>query len=212
MRSYTAGRVGAVALVTAVLGGGLTCTPPELAPLVPALLGIHTESREARGGGLVSVDVGVLPGDLPDTNMVGPATTVAWFSNRGEGGKREKRYDLKPRDQAEYDLVLSNDGSGRTKWTINEINRVTLARTPAHSGHLWACDPMDHSSLSRWVGFKDCPRAIEYDTYSLEGVNQRHPMIVFASNTEAALESENRMDPRAPIWISCTSGCCTLGR
>src|SRR2546430_8932347 len=69
--------------------------------------------RQAAGGGLVTVDVTVLPGPMPDLNKA-PAVpdTIALLSNRGEGSKREKRYDLKPNDSAIYKLVLANDGSG----------------------------------------------------------------------------------------------------
>ncbi len=213
MWSYSRGRVGAIAVITAVAIGGVACPFPSAeSPIVAGLVGIHSESREALGGGYVTVDMGVIPGPLPDTNMIGSPTIVAWFSNRGEGGKREKRYDLKPRSDAEYELVLSSDGSGRTKWTMNEINRATLVKTAFHSGHLWTCDPTDHSALSRAVGFKDCTRAIDYDSYSPGGVQERHRMIVFASNNDVGSEDEDRMSASAPIWISCSSGCCTLGR
>ena len=86
--------------------------------------------RTAAGGGVVTVDVTVRPGPQPRWN-VPPAMpdTIAVFSNRGESGKREKRYAMKPQDTATYKLVLSNDGSPRTKWTLYEQKGGSLTVT-----------------------------------------------------------------------------------
>jgi hypothetical protein len=153
--------------------------------------------------------------------MAGPPTTIAWFSNYGERGKREKRYGWKPDSQAQYDLVLSNDGSERTKWTLNETNSTTKARTPVRTGHLWVCEEY-HPSYSREVGFKDCPRrVVPYDAAEVGLTPVRNRVASFASHItslasyvkgteEEANETMAAQD--GPIWISCTSGCCTLGR
>jgi len=190
------------------------------APLVPgelivtgpgtaAFLVSRPHQREAQGGGYVTVVVGVLPGPLPTLNMPeGPGTAVAWFSNEGQGGKKEKRYGFKPRSAAEYELVLSSDGSGRTKWVINEVTRGSLARQTHSSGHLWLCDP-DHPATLRDAGFKDCPTRVEYDSTAIASLGLRE-LIQFASHIESD-EGEN-LPQNAPIWISCTSGCCSLGR
>ena len=162
----------------------------------------------------MTVDAGVFPGALPETNMSGPPTTVAWFSNEGQGGKHEKMYGWKPNTDAEYELVLSNDGSGRTKWTMNEINRVTRGRTAARSGHLWTCDGMYHMTAGlREVGFKECIPGIPYDSAEARSNSDNGHLARFASYTMPS-EAGNleAFTVVGPIWISCTSGCCTLGR
>jgi len=212
------GRIGAVAVVGAVViaemnacVAPITLTPP---PLLDGVVALGQFPREAREGGFVTVDAGVIPGPLPEVNMSGPPTTVAWFSNEGEGGKHEKRYGWKPNTQAEYDVVLSNDGSGRTKWTMNEINRATRARTAVHSGHLWPCEPDWHATAGkREVGFKDCPQPIQYDSSEV-GLNpDARDLAIFASYAPPReTGNEETLTVSPPIWISCTSGCCTLGR
>jgi hypothetical protein len=212
------GRIGGVVVVGAVLTAALnactapmTLTPP---PLLDGVVALTQFQRDAREGGTVTVDAGVVPGALPDTNMAGAPITVAWFSNEGEGGKHEKRYGWKPNSEAEYDLVLSNDGSGRTKWTMNEINRATRGRTAVHSGHLWACEPDWHPTAGkREVGFKDCPQRIQYDSSEV-GLNpDTRELATFASYIPAReAGNEEALTVTRPVWISCTSGCCTLGR
>lgn len=212
------GRIGAVAVVGALVMGEMnacaapmTLTPP---PLVDGVVALGQFQREAREGGFVTVDVGVVPGALPETNMSGPPTTVAWFSNEGEGGKHEKRYGWKPNTEAEYDLVLSNDGSGRTRWTMNEINRATRGRTAVHSGHLWTCEPDWHPTAGkREVGFKDCPQRIQYDSSEVALNPDPRRLATFASYIPPdRTGNEETLTVSHPIWISCTSGCCTLGR
>ncbi len=209
-------RVGGIAVVgTLMMAAMKACTPVTIAPrpLIDGVVGVSEFPREAQGGGLVTVYAGVLPGPLPDTNMAGPPTTVAWFSNKGEEGKHERRYDWKPNSQAQYDLVLSNDGSGRTKWTMNEIDSATRARTPVRSGHLWACEDY-HPSAGRAVGFRDCPRAVQYDPieFPLNAVNnQQASFASYITGRETGIE-EMLPPQNGPIWISCTSGCCSLGK
>lgn len=206
-------RVGGIAVIgTAMIAVLRACvTPVTIAPrpIVAGVVGVSEFRREARGGGFVTVYTGVLPGPLPDTNMTGPPITVAWFSNQGEGGKHERRYDWKPNSQAQYDLVLSNDSSGRTKWTMNEIDSATRMRTPVRSGHLWACDKEPHSYTMRMVRFKDCDRQVRYDPRELSLNPLGNQLTSFASyikGSETGIDEAN-----GPVWISCTSGCCTLG-
>lgn len=210
------GRVGGIAAVGAAMIVVLkACTPLTMAPrpILDGVVGVSQFQREAQEGGLVTVDAGVLPGPLPDLNMTGPPTTLAWFSNEGADGKHEKRYGWKPRSDAEYELVLSNDGSGRTKWTMNEINRATRARASIHSGHLWACEDY-HAPAAREVGFRDCPRTVPYDSAGLRSSRASEQVVSFASYLKGSeTRSEEALSPQnAPIWISCTSGCCTMGR
>jgi hypothetical protein len=213
------GRVGGIAVVGMVMIVVLNecATRPEIPsrptmeprPVIEGVVGISHFTREARGGGFVTVYAGVVPGPLPDTNMTGPPTTVAWFANVGEGGKREKRYDWRPSSQAQYELVLSNDGTRRTKWTMNEIDLGTRARTPVRTGHLYACDIEPHTYSMRMIGFKDCGRHVLYDPRELSLSPLESQPTSFASylkGGDAALD-----EAIGPVWISCTSGCCTLG-
>jgi hypothetical protein len=217
-------RVGGIAVAgILIIAATKACKPVTIAPrpIVAGVVGVSEFRREARDSGLfVTVYAGVMPGPLPDTNMTGPPTTVAWFSNQGERGEHERRYDWKPNSQAQYDLVLSNDGSGRTKWTMNEINSVTGVRTPVRSGRLWVCDTKYHASTAREVGFRDCARAVRYDPIEFRlNTVKTQPMSLAGYITSFATyikgsetRSEERMSPEnGPVWISCTSGCCTLG-
>jgi hypothetical protein len=216
-------RVGGIAVVgTLMIAAIKACTPVTVAPrpLVEGVVGISEFPREALGGGLVTVYAGVLPGPLPDTNMTGPPTIVAWFANKGEGGRHERRYDWKPDSLAQYDLVLSNDGSGRTKWTMNEIDSATRKRTPVRSGRLWACEMHPPFYTSRAVGFRDCARAVRYDpiefrlnTVKTQPVSLAGYITSFATYIKGSeTRSEEKMSAEnGPVWISCTSGCCTLG-
>jgi hypothetical protein len=217
-------RVGGIAVVgTLMIAAIKACTPVTVAPrpIVAGVVGVSEFRREARDSGLfVTVYAGVVPGPLPDTNMTGPPTTVAWFANEGEGGRNERRYDWKPRSKAQYDLVLSNDGSGRTKWTMTEIDSATGKRTPVRSGRLWVCDTQRPFYTSRVVGFKDCARAVRYDpiefplkTVKTQPASLAGYITIFATYIkESDTRSEETMSAEnGPIWISCTSGCCTLG-
>ena len=212
------GRIGGVALAGAAVmaelnacAAPMTLTPP---PLVEGVIAVSKFQREAVGGGVVTVDAGVIPGALPETNMSGPPTTVAWFSNEGEGGKREKRYGWKPNSQAEYELVLSNDGSGRTKWTMNEINRASRGRVPVRTGHLWVCDDRYHATVGlREIGFKECTPGIPYDPTEDASNSGSGLPVRFASYRAPAETSDGEiLTVSRPVWISCNSGCCTLGR
>ncbi len=175
-----------------------------------ALLMSKPIQREAQGSGTVTVEVGVIAGPLPTLDMPpGAPVVVAWFSNAGEGGKKEKRYGFKPRAEAEYELTLMNDGSGRTKWTLNEVNRRTFARSAHSSGHLWLCDASEHPvDGPRDADFKDCSAQVMYDSAQANGALPRPARL--ASNTGFDTQTLTRLN--APIWISCTSGCCSLGR
>jgi hypothetical protein len=205
----------------AVIGAGVlvelhacaTTTTLTPRPLLEGVVGVEQFEREAKDEGVVTVDAGVIPGALPDTNMSGPAVTVAWFSNEGAGGKHEKQYDWKPNSDAEYDLVLSNDGSGRTKWTMNEIIRATGARSPFLSGHLWGCELYHPTAPRRQVGFKVCARPVPYDSGEVSSNRDGRDLASFASYTVAPeARTADALTVLGPVWISCTSGCCTLGR
>ena len=206
------------AAYAAVTLSSLTACAPSTRPgelVLPHGMSIATlvskpVQREAQGGGTVTVEVGVIPGTLPAFDAPpGVPTVVAWFSNAGEGGKKEKRYNFKPRSEAEYELVLLNDGSGRTKWTLNEVNRRTLARTAHMSGHLWACHAYSQpEGAPRDADFKDCDRAVQYDSAMAKGADRK--VIHFAALSGAGANSASQLT--AAIWISCTSGCCSLGR
>jgi hypothetical protein len=167
--------------------------------------------RVAAGGGLVTVDVTVLSGSGSIPSWSVPPSdpdTIAVFSNHAEGGKREKRYDLKRSDTASYKLVLSNDGSGKTKWTMLEVVGATM--TLHRSGHLWPCDSVPHPDSvprRRDVGFKDCTIAVTYNP--IETALAPFAKVIFASYLMPPREAPPPED--AAAWISCTSGCCSLG-
>src|SRR5947207_2038708 len=162
--------------------------------------------RDAAGGGLVTVDVTTLPGPMPSWN-VPPVTpdTIGLLSNHGEGGKHEKRYDLKPNATATYKLVLSNDGTAKTKWTLYE--KVGGSLSSHRSGHLWACDTAYHAPLLRAVGFRDCSLTVTYDSLETALATPLRN-IKFASYLMPLLNAPTKA---AAIWISCNSGCCSLG-
>jgi hypothetical protein len=210
------GRIAGIAIGMVMIIVLKACARPAIpirpmiapGPVVDGVVGISHFVREARDGGFVTVYAGVLPGPLPDTNMTGPPITVAWFTNVGEGGKHEKRYDWKPNSEAQYELVLSNGSPGRTRWTMNEINLATKGRTAVRSGRLWACEDY-HPSPSREVGFKDCRPGIRYER-SESGLNPMGNHVASFASYLKGLEAEAD-EANGPVWISCTSGCCTLG-
>lgn len=212
------GRVAGIAVVGIVMIGVLKACVPVTSvstaprPIVEGVIGVSEVSREAQGGGFVTVYVGVVPGPLPDTSMTGPPTTVAWFSNVGEGGKHERRYDWKPSSQAQYEVVLSRDSSDRTRWTrwtMNEINAATKVRTPVRTGRLWACDREPPSYTARVVRFKDCTQRVQYDPRELTLHTMGNQLASFASYIKGGGSEVD--EANGPVWISCTSGCCTLG-
>ena len=216
MKKNSARRLMAATYAALAFSTLASCAPTRAGELVlprgasMELLMSKPKLREAQGGGIVTVEVGVIPGPLPAFDVPPSApTTVAWFSNAGEGGKKEKRYGFKPRSEAEYELVLSNDGSDRTKWTLNEVSRRTRERLAHSTGHLWLCDPNDHAVDGRRdADFKDCNAPVLYDsaqiTAAVPGVMR------FASLTGVGARVAPPLN--AAIWISCTSGCCSLGR
>jgi|GEM_PF-3310315 hypothetical protein len=216
MKKERWGRVCTITVVGIMMTAVLkACTPVTVAPrpVVEGVVGVSEFPRDALEGGRVTVFGGVVPGPLPDTNMAGPPTTVAWFSNLGEEGKHERRYGLKPNSQAQYEIVLSSDGSGRTKWTMNEINPATKVRTSFRSGRVWACEDYHRPAAAREVGFRDCPRRVPYDSTERRSISIGNQLTSFANYIKGGeTGSETRLSAEdGPIWISCTSGCCTLG-
>lgn len=205
-------------IVSAVLvAGSQGCTPVrDPVPYPPSRLdvsllpGARSWRREAQGGGFVTVNTASIPGTIADWDTPPAVDTVyALIDNNGEGNKREKRYQLKKKDDARYELVLSGDGSGRTKWELIEVSNFTLARTRHRSGHLWRCHD-EHVAAGRQVGFReDCTLPVEYND-EIAATEHSGFLARFASDLmsgEAALDIE-----RSAIWISCNTGCCSLGR
>src|SRR5689334_22830577 len=140
-------RTSVVALVVigvAIMAELQACAPRPMSPpdLAPGVFAVRQFRRVAEGTNTppdsVTVDVTIFTGPVADTNMSpGPPITFASFSNRGEHGRREKRYAWRGRPVFRYELVLSNDGTGKTKWTMNEINIITHSSTEHAHGHLW---------------------------------------------------------------------------
>jgi hypothetical protein len=171
--------------------------------------------RDASGGGLVTVNTAVRPGPVPDwkTPPAG-ATTYAFLDNSGENNRQEKRYKLRKSTVAYYSLVLSADPSStRTRWQLYEVtskNDSTLHR----SGHLWPCDNYEHKPTYREVGFRDCGAPVPYDpteTNSSAAASMEHRgLFHFASSIKS--EDSELAAQNAPVWISCTTGCCSLGQ
>jgi hypothetical protein len=214
MASTAARRFVLISIVGVVAGGTLYCCPPPPVKVfgqdIPRIEGYaitNSFRREAKGGGLVTVDVAVLPGALPSWNVPpGSPQRIGWFSNRGEGGKREKRYDFKPNRDTVYELELSNDSSTRTKWTLYE--RHGLTRTAHKQGHLWMCDADAHGSVGRAIGFYDCTAPVTYDPGELSTIAPTTHYF-FASFVKRDDRPDLLISPAA--WISCTTGCCSLG-
>lgn len=207
-----------VVIVSAVLvagSQGCATVDPVPTPTTPRLdvsllPGARSWRREAVGGGIVTVNIAPVPGTIADWDTPPAVDTVyAHLDNNGEGNKHEKRYDLKKKDDARYELVLSGDGSGRTKWELIEVARLTLARTRHRSGHLWRCHD-EHVATDRQIGFReDCTLPVEYDD-EIASTEQSGLLARFASHLmsgDAALDIE-----RSAIWISCNTGCCSLGK
>jgi len=206
----------AMGMVGVLLAAVHACNPrlnpgPPRSTVAPAVS--HAQhQRYAESVGSVTVDVTVFGGPVPDTNMTGGSVTVAEFSNVGEGGKKEKRYKWRPRGAAnyKYELVLSADPKAkRTRWDMVEVNQVTRARVSYKSGHLWSCDPRDHPASGRAANFKACALPVEYDPSELAGIPQG-ASVRFASYLRN--EDAESLQSDTPVWISCNSGCCSLGR
>jgi hypothetical protein len=173
--------------------------------------------RDAAGGGYVTVYAAARPGAIAayDTPPTAP-TVYAVFNNNGEHGKHEKRYDFKKKTDAFYYLILSRDpdpSSTQTKWELWEKTKTNKDSTLHLSGHLWQCESYHDVAPSREVGFKDCQRKIPYNPSETAGgritSSEYGALARFASlrSEESDLTLLN-----APIWISCTTGCCSLGQ
>ena len=212
------GRQNAVfVVVSAVLvAGSQGCTAvrdpvpyPVLRVDVGLIPGARTWRREAVGGGFVTVNTLPSSGSLADWDTPPAVPTVyALLDNNGEDNKREKRYELKKKDDVRYELVLSGDGSGRTKWELIEVAHFTLTRTPHRQGHLWRCDE-EHVAAGRQIGFRYCTLPVEYNTGEIAATEPAGFLAKFASHL---ISGDAALDPRAAIWISCNTGCCSLGR
>jgi hypothetical protein len=214
MASTAARRFVVIPMVGVLAAGALSCNtglkPPPPGPIEGQIQGYsiaQSFQREAKGSGFVTVDVAVLPGPLPAWNVPpGSPQVIGWFSNRGEGGKHEKRYDFKPNRDTVYELELSNDSTSRTKWTIYERHGAT--RTVHRSGHLWVCDATMHGSVGRAIGFYDCMAPVTYNPSELSALAPASPYF-FASFVKPDEKAELLLS--AAAWISCTTGCCSLG-
>lgn len=216
--------IGSGALVMATLQGCTATLHPTpspdpdhghlIVPPIPGTAAWKTQQRRAEDGGLVTVDYYVVPGAMPSENMgPGPAILVAWFSNRGERGKKEKRYGWKPRRQAEYELVLSHDGSGKTKWEMREHGLAggRPYSVGVRSGHLLRCTGPDHppDKTYRDVDFKACQPGIPYDRAEIASGIQGS-MVRFATNS---MDGDGRfLQYDSPGWITCDGGCCTFAQ
>ena len=188
-----------VAILGAVEGCSSVCNCPGAAVS-------KSFRRAARGGGYVTLDVTIRPGGMPDWNIPPRfPDTIAFISNRGEGGKNEKRYDLKPSSIAQYVLVLSRDPSPSiaTLWSLYERGQTKPHRT----GHLAPCETY-HRPSARDLDFRDCALPVRYN--SLETAFQLpNASVIFASYVTPG---HQELQPElAAAWISCNSGCCSLG-
>ena len=235
MKSYTRTRPNSRFLgVAATLVLALDCTPlkPPVGPIRPGVVafglgGTHIVQRVAKGCAACTVTVAVtaIPGPVPDLSAP-PASplVVAYLANVGEGGKHEKRYDLKPSADAGYDLELSADGS-RIRWTILERVSGSATRVRHRTGHLARCDTIPHSYSERDINFKDCSIPNTYDPIETTALNAGPLQLAFASSSTNPVGEEPIPLPfpsrwveaivtqqDGPGWVSCTSGCCTLAQ
>jgi hypothetical protein len=171
--------------------------------------------RAAAGGGLVTVNTAVQPGSVVSWNSPpAAATTYALIDNNGENNKREKRYDLRKNTEAYYSLVLSADpNSTRTRWQIFEVTGKKDS-TLHRSGHLWPCDNYEHMPKTREFGFRDCTVPIPYDPRETNstGAAAMEPGGLFHFASSIKSEDSELLIQDAPVWISCTTGCCSLGQ
>ena len=216
MGGYTRRQNAAFVIVAALVAGLPGCTAvrdpvpyPALHLDISLIPGVRSWQREAVGGGFVTVNTLPSSGSLADWDSPPAVPTVyALLDNNGEGNKRERRYDLKKKDEVRYELVLSNDGSGRTKWELIEVAHFTLTRTPHRRGHLWRCHD-EHVAAGRQIGFRPCTLPVEYNTGEIAATEPAGFLARFASHS---ISEDAALDPRAAIWISCNTGCCSLGR
>lgn len=218
MGGYTRRQNAVFVIVSAVLVAGMQGCSPAVDPApYPALRldiglipGVRSWRREAVGGGFVTVNTAPSTGSLADWDTPPAAATVyAFLNNDGENNKRERRYDLKKKDDVHYEVLLSNDGSGRTKWELVEVANFGLTRTSHRSGHLWRCED-EHAAAGRQVGFRDCTLPVEYNSGEIASTEQSGFLARFASHV---ISGDPAFTPeRAAIWISCNTGCCSLGR
>jgi hypothetical protein len=191
---------------------GVVRSPAVIAPPIVGATLAGSQRRDARGGGYVTVEFGIVPGQIPRLdNMSGSATTVAWFRNQGQDGKRENRYDLDPSPSIHYELELSPVAGGRTLWTMWEVNRRTNSRVRHQDGRLWTCHKYNNPSTVRETGFRDCDQptsSLPSTTESFGLVNSDLALSAFVSSpAEASMAGED-----APAWIRCDYGCCSLNQ
>lgn len=221
------GRLIATMFAVLPLTISLACTPLYFPPtraadpnwIVGTALTSAEHERDAEGGGRITMHVTVFQGLVPDTNMIGLPTKVAEFRNWGPA--KENRYKFKRREESWYELILTPDPkAGKTRWDLYEVVARSLARSRHSHGHLWTCHP-GPAATARDVSFQDCTARVEYDPSELAAIAtaSSNQSVRFASFTtdEAGLsftteEAGLRTIYNAPIWISCNSGCCSLGR
>jgi hypothetical protein len=218
--------LGVAATLVMTFGCTSVLVTPTVSPTVWTGGGTHIVQRVAKGcpSCRVTVAVTAIPGPLPDLSAPPAApTVVAYLASVGEGGRNEKRYDLKPGSQAEYELELSRDGS-RIRWTIIEKTLPALTRSLHRTGHLAPCDSI-HWSSGRDINFKDCAIANIYDPRETAS-SAKLLQLAFASSPNDPLGRQSiplvtslwvdalvsRPPYDAPGWISCVSGCCTLAQ
>jgi hypothetical protein len=150
--------------------------------------------------------------------------TVAYLANVGEGGRNEKRYDLKPSDQAGYELELKKDGTN-IRWTIIEKVSGSTTGVPHRTGILRECETYPHPPSERDINFKDCQRSNTYDPRETAALNAEVLQLAFASSPSNPRDKQSfplgfasrwvdailsKPPVDAPGWVSCKSGCCTL--
>ena len=203
MSSYKQRRLAVALLGVAIFGTVEGCTSVCNCPNEALSKSFR---RAAKGGGYVTLDVTIRPGAVPDWNIPPRVPdTIAFISNRGEGGKNEKRYDLKPSSIAQYVLVLSRDPSPSVGnlWSLYERGQTKPHRT----GHVAPCEAY-HPPYPRDLGFRDCVLPVKYDPR--ETAFQLPPAsVIFASYV---MQGHQGLPPEdAAVWISCNSGCCSLG-
>ena len=230
MKSYTTTRpssrlLGVAATLLMILGCKQIQLIQQVDPMAPSG-GTHLVKRDATGcSSCVTVAVTAIPGPVPDLSAP-PASpvVVAYLANAGEGGKNEKRYDLKPSSQAGYELELSRDGN-RIRWTILERLVGSATRTRHRTGLLAWCDSIPHSPSERDINFKSCAVPITYDPIETAMLSANPLQLAFASWSRNAGDDQpiplpfpsrwldaivSKPPNDAPGWVSCKSGCCTL--
>lgn len=224
MKSYMTTRpssrlLGVVATLVVTLGCATTLWMGE-GP------GTHFVQRDAKGcSSCVTVAVTAIPGPLPDL-AAPPASPIiiGYLANVGEGGRHEKRYDLKPNSEAEYKLQLSSDGT-RIRWTILEKMSDDSTWAQHRTGHLARCDTVPPFWKERDINFKDCSIPNTYDPIETAALKAEPLQLAFVSSPRSPLSDQpiplplpsrwldaivSEQPNAAPAWVSCKSGCCTL--